>query len=280
MTNQAKQGFAPINGVELYYEISGHGEPLILIHSLALHSGMWDEQVAAFKDRYQVIRYDLSGFGQSKQVTASDADDLNALLDYLGIQQAHLLGLSIGAELALNFTLTFPSRVKSLTLVSSALEGFEYSSQSEHNWQRFYEFVQARDFASAREEFLYWVVDGPVSPAAPPVRERVRHMLETYTFVNFFPPENVGDMPGPASTTSEPAEPPQPQIERLGEIKVPTLVIVGDRDDPDIVKVGSVLADKIADARLITVQGAAHLINLEQPAVFNQSVLAFLAGIH
>jgi pimeloyl-ACP methyl ester carboxylesterase len=272
----AQQGFAAINGTNIYYEVSGHGEPLILIHSLLMHSGMWDDQVTAFQDRYQVIRYDLSGFGQSKPpITASDADDLNALMQQLGIERAHVLGLSIGAEIALGFALAYPQRVKSLILVSSGLDGFAYSEAASQNWQNFITPVQARDFATARDVFMRQVVDGPISPAAPHVRERARQMMETYTFVNFFPPEDADT----SSSQPEPTEPPKTQLERLGEISVSTLIIVGDRDEADTVKVGAVLSEKIADAQLVTIYGAAHIVNLEQPDAFNQTVLTFLAGI-
>ncbi|MBX3062979.1 MAG: alpha/beta hydrolase [Anaerolineae bacterium] len=278
-------GFASLNGASIYYEVEGEGQPLVLIHSLLLHSGMWDDQMSAFSGDYKVLRYDLSGFGKSQPVTASDVDDLIALLDQLNIGSVHLVGLSIGAEIALNFTLSHPDRVKKLVLASSGLEGYEYSEISQKNWHNFITPVQNRDFATAREVFLKQVIDGPISPATPEVREHARQMMETYTFANFFPPDATESpedqsevqMSEQPTTAEVPIPAYKPQIERLGEIQSPTLIIVGNRDEPDTVRVGSVLAEGISNAHLVVIAGAAHIVNLEQPAAFNRIVLDFLA---
>src|SRR5689334_13901882 len=92
------QGFAEVNGTQLYYEMAGQGEPLVLIHGRLLHSGQWDEQFLEFAQHYRVIRHDVRGFGKSRmRDSGSDVEDLRALLDYLHIDHAHLLGLSMGA---------------------------------------------------------------------------------------------------------------------------------------------------------------------------------------
>ena len=276
---QVQQSFAAINGANIYYEISGQGEPLVLIHSLLLHSGMWDDQVTGFADKYTVLRFDLSGHGKSQPVTASDADDLNALMAHVGIASAHVLGLSVGAEVALGFALKYPQRVRSLILVSSGVDGFEYSEEDQQNFQKFLTPVQARDFVTARDVFMRQVIDGPISPAAPHVRARARQMMDTYTFANFFPPEETAATPEQEVASEPPADPPKPMIERLGEIKVPTLVIVGDRDTRDMASTASVLAEGITGAKRVMVHDAAHIVNLEQPEIFNQTVIAFLSSV-
>ena len=90
---------AEVNGTRLYYEMSGSGDPIVLIHGFTFDVRMWDDQVQAFSQQYQVIRYDVRGFGRSALPTEqayARVDDLKALLDHLGIAGAYLLGLSMG----------------------------------------------------------------------------------------------------------------------------------------------------------------------------------------
>ena len=110
----------------LAYEVEGEGHPLTLIHAGLAHLRMWDEQVPAFAERYRVIRYDTRGFGRTTtdDVEFSNRDDLRALLDHLGVERTHLLGLSRGAQIALDFTLESPERVSSLVWVAGGVGGF------------------------------------------------------------------------------------------------------------------------------------------------------------
>ena len=103
-------GFADINGTRLHYEMAGSGDPLVLIHGATLDTRMWDDQFAPFARNYRVIRYDMRGYGQSALPTAAShapADDLMALFNYLGLTQAHLLGLSLGGAVAIEIVLSF-----------------------------------------------------------------------------------------------------------------------------------------------------------------------------
>jgi 3-oxoadipate enol-lactonase len=275
--------FATLSGGNLYYEVTGEGQPLVLIHGLLMHSGLWDDQIAAFSQHYKVIRYDVSGFGKSPISPTADSDALLQLLTYLNVQRVYILGLSMGSEIALNFTLNHPDRVAGLVMVSPSLDDFPYSDDASQRWQNFITPVMARNFDEAREVFLRQVIDGPISPAAPTVREKARQLMASYTFVNFFPPE-LGDPqvePNPNSAAS--TEDIQTEIpaslsttERLHEIAVPTLVMVGDRDQPHVSAVADVLVKHIPAASKVIVQNAAHIINLEQPTVFTEQVLSFL----
>ncbi len=102
-----KNGLLAYNDGHIYYEVSGSGEPIVFIHGFTLDHRMWRPQVEFFAQDYQVITYDVRGFGKSSIPTQpySHDDDLLALLTYLGIEQAHIVGLSMGGRIATNFTL-------------------------------------------------------------------------------------------------------------------------------------------------------------------------------
>ncbi|MEP7291975.1 MAG: alpha/beta fold hydrolase [Chloroflexota bacterium] len=128
MTTQT--GFADVNGTRLYYEVTGSGHPLVLIHGFTLDTRMWDDQFDLFGEDYQVIRYDMRGFGKSALPTGAaytHYDDLKALLDHLGIASVYVAGLSLGGAVAVDFTLAYPQRVAALIPVdTSALSGYSW----------------------------------------------------------------------------------------------------------------------------------------------------------
>src|SRR5205085_12090769 len=119
-------GFADVNHTRLYFEVAGNGPALVLIHGSMVDTRMWDNQFEVFAQHYRVVRYDVRGFGKSALPTEtfSHADDLKALLDFLGIAQAHILGLSMGGGIAINFALTYPEMTRTLIVVDSTLAGY------------------------------------------------------------------------------------------------------------------------------------------------------------
>lgn len=122
------------NGTRLFYEVSGAGEPVVLIHGGQLDSRMWDTEFALLAREFRVLRYDVRGFGGSARPeghTFSNAEDLRALLDYVGFEKAHLVGLSLGGRIALDFAPLYPGRVLSLTLAGPGLAGFEFPEPEE-----------------------------------------------------------------------------------------------------------------------------------------------------
>src|SRR5512147_2094059 len=111
---------------DLYYEIAGEGHPLVLIHGGLVNSGLWDDQFEVFAGHYRTLRYDVRGFGKSKSPTSyfSNHSDLRDLLDYLGIQQVYVLGLSMGGMIAIDFTLAYPNHVAALLPIAAGLSGY------------------------------------------------------------------------------------------------------------------------------------------------------------
>src|SRR6185312_3100969 len=165
-------GFAEVNGTTLYYEVAGAGHPFILIHGHLLERRSWDEQFAVFAQRYRVIRYDQRGFGDSGLITKgasySDRQDLSALMQFLGIESAYLMGVSGGGALALDFTLEHPEMVDALIPVTAGVSGFRLSEEMKNKHPevvRLYaslnEAFEKHDIAQAVEISLALWTDGP-----------------------------------------------------------------------------------------------------------------------
>ncbi len=128
--NPIRNNMAELNGAQFYYEVAGAGPPLVLVHAGIADRNMWDEQWHVFAQHYQVIRYDRRGYGQTTLVDEPYAhyQDLYALLNFLGIKQAHMLGCSMGGTTALDFALAYPARVSSLIAVACRPEGYVFTS--------------------------------------------------------------------------------------------------------------------------------------------------------
>jgi pimeloyl-ACP methyl ester carboxylesterase len=274
MSTGVENGFLSLKGGTLYYEAIGSGFPLVLIHSRWMHSGLWDEQVKAFASHYRVIRYDVRGFGKSEmeRVPYSDIEDLKLLFDHLNINQAHVLGLSMGAEIAIGYALRYPERVKALVIAGAGLEEFEWSEAFGQEWGLFAGAIQDEDYPRAINQVVKMWVDGPVRPASEAVRERTRELMRGHTFEHHKP------FPQPPESETQPVSdsPALTEREKFASLRVPTLVMVGDKDWPEQVKMAELLAIYIPHAEHQVIKDAAHIVNLEQPDIFNQTVLAFL----
>jgi 3-oxoadipate enol-lactonase len=263
--------FADVNGTRLYYEITGAGYPLVLLHGGLLDCRMWDDQFDLFAERHQVIRYDARGYGRSglPDVPYKHADDLYGLLQALDIDRAALVGLSLGGMIAIDFALDHPSMVSALIPVASVPSGFQPTG-GEVIVQRSREMrdaVLGGDRERAIDIFMELWVDGPFASAAPDVRRRARAIMADHSFANFVPS-------APPPRWANP-----PAVERLADIQAPALVIVGDRDQPPLVRGVDALAAGIAGAQKLVIGGAAHMVNMEQPEAFNKAVLGFLAEL-
>jgi 3-oxoadipate enol-lactonase len=263
-----RTGFTEINGARLYYEVAGEGYPLVLLHAGVADSRMWDEQFAAFARHYQVVRYDLRGFGKS-EVPANafkPHEELAQLLRYLGIAGAYVVGVSYGGKIALDFALSHPDMLKALVLVAPSISGAEPSPDVLAFYEAEEAALEALDLDGATELNLRMWVDGPrrtPGEVASAVRELVREM-QRQAFATVFPEQAI-------ELDLEP-----PAIERLSEVQAPTLLVVGDYDIEAKVEQARNLAAQIAYAQLAVIAGAAHMVNMEKPAEFNQLLLDFL----
>ena len=159
-------GHCEVAGGRIYYEVEGDGEPVLFIHAGVANLRMWDQQAAALGDRYRVIRFDTRGYGrtESDHVEFSNRADAAAVLDEVGEVSAHIVGLSRGGHIALDFALEYPTRTRSLAVVAGGVGGYESPSTSTVDWDEVEAWEQAKDWDRLTEfETAYWV-DGPGQP--------------------------------------------------------------------------------------------------------------------
>lgn len=256
-----------INGASVYYEIVGSGHPLILIHAGIADSRMWDDQIAAFSKTYQVIRYDVRGYGKTIRASGpfSTVDDLYKLLVALKINSAYVLGASMGGGIAIDFTLTHPEMVTALIAVAPALSGYETPDTFREVWEEIELAYNAGDFERVIEMETRMWVDGPKrtpDQVVPHVRARMKTMMT--------------DMIAHQTEQGEPQGIQPTAVGRLSEIHIPTLLIAGDGDVPYMLDIVNTLEAGISGAKKVIMPGLAHVPNMEKPQEFNQIVLDFL----
>ena len=274
---QPTRGFAEMNGAKLYYEVTGAGHPLVLLHEGIADSRMYDDQFNAFAQRYRVVRFDLRGFGRSDLPPGDEPvalyEDLYGLLALLGIKKTYVLGMSMGGAIALDFTLAHPVMVDALILVAPGVSGYDMASfevEYQAIGEEIEEAVKRGDYERASElETRIWV-DGPErtpQQVDPSVRQRVYEM----NLHNF---RNMGAAEFPPSQELDP-----PAIARLGEVAVPTCLIIGDKDVREMLSIIDKLEQGIPGARKVVMRDVAHALNMEQPEEFNRIVLDFLGSL-
>jgi len=254
-----------VPGARLLTEVSGRGEPLVLLHGFSLDLRMWDAQVAAFAERFHVIRYDLRGFGRSTTPAGEPyrhIDDLKALLEALGVRRTHVMGLSMGGGIAVDFALAYPELVSKLVLVDSTLGGYRWSSAWDAAMKPIWQHGRAGQVAEARRVWLADPLFGTVlanTETAVPVRQ----MVEDYSGWHWRNRDPGQGLIPPAT-------------ERLSALPAPTLVVVGELDLPDFQQIATQIATECPAACKVTMPGAGHMSNMEAPALFNEVVLGFL----
>jgi len=259
----------PIYGAEMHYDLTGRGPHITFLHAGIADGRMWSPQIHAFAKSHTVLTLDFRGFGRTAMPAGVYAlhRDLEVLLHKLGISRTVLVGASMAGAVAIDFTLIHPETVAAMVIVGSALSGRECTDpQVIAVWEATDELVRRGRLEEAvAMEIKLWVA-GPnrdLDEVEPAIRRLVREMiLPTYSI----PPDIA---------TAEPLEPPA--IGRLGEIAVPTLVIVGEHDAQYIRDTADILAAGIRGARKTVMAGTAHLPSLERPEEFNRHVRAFLS---
>jgi 3-oxoadipate enol-lactonase len=268
---------AEVNGARLWYEVGGDGPAVALLHSTVCDSRMWDAEFAALSGRYRALRFDLRGYGRSELPPGpfSFVDDLHSLLDLAGMEKAALVGLSGGSALALDFVLAHPDRVSRVVLAAPAVGGRTWSDDVQRFWAEEERLLDAGDVDAAVELNLRLWVDGPRrGPDAvdPAVRAKVGEM-QRRAFDLDIAAYSREPQPGPHQGIEPPA------IERLEDVAVPTLVVVGAADFPDVLDGAQALAERIPGARKVVLPDTAHMVNLERPEEFQALVADFLAGL-
>jgi pimeloyl-ACP methyl ester carboxylesterase len=256
--------FRCADGGELRYSTAGSGESVVLIHGLGLDAAMWDAQWPALQREFRAIRHDVRGFGKSSIPTGpySHSDDLLGLLDSLDARPAHVVGLSMGGQLALRFALDQPNAVKSLTLIDPALEGFRWSESWTGQMAPILAAAAAGDVQAARQ---LWLAHELFAPARrdPQVAAALAAMVDRYSVWHW---RNADPVRRPAA----------PAIQCLAAVACPTRVIVGELDLPDFKEIAQRLTAGIRGAALHTIADTGHMANMEAPAAVNDLLLAHL----
>jgi 3-oxoadipate enol-lactonase len=263
---------AETNGITTYYEDSGEGPPVILIHGHSLDLRMWKSQVAPLIDLgFRVVRYDVRGHGRTTTPpTGYSWDnyslDLAALLDGLGLKTAQVVGLSMGGGVALKFTLDNPRRVQSLTLVDTTLPGFSYSDGFTARILALRTMARTEGVEAALKRL--WLPH--------PIFDGLRRHPERFAEVA----EMVAGFKG-LEYLEDTAERGYVQTDiasRLGELTTATLVIVGEDDLPDFRLITEVIAANLPGARHVVLPDSGHVPPMENPEAFNRVLLPFLTA--
>jgi len=247
--------------------MQGKGEVVVFIHGLALDSRMWDWQWERFSKKFKVIRYDVYGFGLSDRARDphNPTEDLKGLLDSLKIEKVHLVGLGMGANIALNFAAKYPNRVNKVVAADADLDGF---TDFTPNYQTL--FGEITYLTSHQgwhdEEQRKWRL-------SPLMR---LYAADDKTIINLS--EITSDYSGDhfINARINPDFGTPTTIELLAYIKAPILVIVGEKDEESIHRICRVLVQKIPNVKKEVIEGAGHLSNMDKPKAFNKLVMRFL----
>ena len=247
--------------------------PLLLLHAGVADSRMWDPIRPRLERERRVLAPDLLGYGERPlpQGEYSDVDELVGLLDAERVERAAVVGASFGGRVAIDLALSHPQRVAALVLAAPGLAGWDWSPETRAFGAEEDELLERGDVEGAVELNVRTWVDGrgrgrgDVDPA---VRALVADM-QRRAFELLLPA--YAAEPQPEERMLDP-----PAATRLGELTAPTLVVVGDLDMPDFPRIAERLAAEAPNARVVTLNGVAHLPALEQPELFGELVLAFL----
>lgn len=264
-------GFAEINGAKISYEVAGEGQPFLMVHAGITNKSMWDDQFDYFAQTYRVVRYDMRGFGQSLPLAGDYQrhQDIRALLDFLKIDHAYLMGCSMGGGACMNFALDYPDRADALIMVGSAPVGYAYDEWTPSPLDEAMEAAyQKGDLERVNELAMQIFVDGKgrtPDQINPALRKKVYDM-------NIIALRNEKLMGKDVSPSTSAAQ-------RIGELHLPTLIIIGDLDEEYISRAADFMAANIPGGRKIVMPGTAHLPNMEFPKAFNTHVQAFLDSL-
>ena len=273
MSSDIKKGYAEVNDTRLYYEVAGQGEPIILVHGWGFDTRGWNYQFEPFSKQYQVIRYDQRGFGKSGQPISgeqySHVEDLKALMDHLRIEKAHLIGHSFGGLHVSAISVLYSERVLSLIMADGSLPGYQETMPSAdllewigESWR----LGKEVGVEAAKERFYYGSPEGVLTYALSNPKSAVimEEMKNDYSGYNW---------------TIENNRVEYDIIDRLEEMKTPTLVVVGELNPSIYHEVADYMVENIHGARKYILKGAGHGLMLENPEDFNREVLSFLSSL-
>lgn len=254
------------NDIEINCEVSGKQDApaVMLSHSLGSSLAMWNPQIEALESHFRVLRYDMRGHGESDAPHGAYTleqlgEDAVGLLDALNIQVVQWVGLSIGGMVGQYLALNHADRLRSLVLCDTAA-AIEEEAQA----------MRQQRIGTAREQGMEplvestldrWFTQDFLKRNSPQVDLIRRHFLATPVAGYIGCSEAIGNLN---------------YLERLSEVKTPTLIIVGEEDPATPVAASEAIHERMPDSRLVVLPSAAHLSNVEQPDAFNRALIGFL----
>jgi 3-oxoadipate enol-lactonase len=257
-----------VNGTEINYEIHGkEGNPwMVLSHSLACSVRMWDEQIAAFQDRYRILAFDTRGHGASAAPSGAYtldmlADDAKGVMDAAGVTRCHWVGLSMGGMIGQTFALKYPGMFQTLTLADTASR---YPAEAAPVWADRIKLAETQGMKPLVEPTLARWFTEPYRKAGGKRLADIARLIETTPVAGYagcchaLPKINL--------------------TARLKDIKCPILVIVGEQDMGTPVSMAKEIHENAPGSTLVILPSAAHISNIEQPAAFNQALEKLLSS--
>jgi len=268
---EIKNGTISAGNFQVYYEREGKGDAVLLLHAGLQDHTMWAEQVKALSEKYEVITIDLPYHGKTtgSDTTLLTQDLVKILLDSLHIEKVSVAGLSMGASVAQDLIIAYPNRVKKAVLISSGINGFEEThpidSVSRDWYPRFKDAIIKKDTALAAKEFTKAWAEG-VYRKGDSLKAPVSQFIYKVTLQNLL----LHKVEGWPLLQSHP-----PAMQNIASIKIPVLIIDGDKDLPYITESALYMEQHIPGAKRVIMKDVAHMLNIEKPAELNQLLLDF-----
>lgn len=236
-------GFAEVNGTKLYYEVAGKGEPIVFVHGNFGDRRHWDKQFEPLSKKFKVVRYDVRGFGKSSmpkpEEPYSNWDDLKALMDYLKIDKAHICGLSMGSGIAVDFALVYPEKCLSVIPIGPWGSGFgsgNFKSPNADLLLLTLPIIRELVYKGKLKEAVDYIWKDNQCLARTVKDENTRKALlemgYDYTFWSWLNQSKIQSL----SPTG---------MDRLKEIKLPTLIVTGEYDHPGCIEVADIMKKEI-----------------------------------
>jgi pimeloyl-ACP methyl ester carboxylesterase len=261
---------AKVNGINVEYKVEGQGEPLIMISGAGADKSAWRYQIKEFRKCYRTITFDSRGAGKSDKPAGPYtikmmADDTIGLMDFLGIEKAHVLGVSMGGMIAQELAIDYPGRVNKLVLGCTFARKYETSGWSKEFDDAIMAYVRSSQDKASKRRLAYVMMDLQINKWY----NRILLLPLIKIALRFMPAAPGADAQFAAVGTHDTAD-------RLGMIRAPTLVITGSDDRLINPTSSELIASLVPGAKLVKVLGGGHGFMMEASDEFNKEVLSFL----
>ncbi|HEX6184331.1 MAG TPA: alpha/beta fold hydrolase [Pyrinomonadaceae bacterium] len=263
------KGVARVRETEVAYDDAGSGAAVVLLHGFPFDRSMWREQAQALSGTCRVVAPDLRGQGETPlgdvTLTMGEmAEDVAALLDELGLERVVLGGLSMGGYVAFEFYRRFPQRVRALVLADTRPQAD--TDEAQRTREESAQKVLREGMEPLTDSMLPKLLSPATREGKLDVVERVRAMM-------------LATKPEGAAAALRAMAVRRDQTDLLASIDVPTLILVGGEDPITPPSDAEAMAEKIKGARLVRIEGAAHLSNVERPEEFKRALTEFVGGL-